>query len=85
MDSEDESMTANGAEAENGSREDDWNRFVAGGSTPGDVGRVETVAGWTPGEPVTPQDVLTLHRYTAGESQVLRQHTHTNDRVIAIK
>lgn len=49
---------------------EDWNGFITGGATLGEEREGEVVAEWRPGEPVTPQHVLSLNTYTKGESAV---------------
>lgn len=46
---------------------EDWNGFISGGTT-----LTEVVAEWRPGEPVTPQHVLSLNNYTGGKSALYK-------------
>lgn len=76
-------MAENGEEeypAENGedNREEDWNRFMEEGTTQGEAEEEEVVAEWRPSEPVTPQEVLGLNRYTTGELAFFPQHAGTS-------
>ncbi|XP_026208068.1 protein unc-119 homolog A [Anabas testudineus] len=43
---------------------EDWNGFISGGTALTEAGEGEVVAEWRPGEPVTPQHVLSLNSYT---------------------
>lgn len=52
---------------------EDWNGFISGGTALTEAGEGEVVAEWRPGEPVTPQHVLSLNSYTEGESALFKQ------------
>ncbi|CAN9505338.1 unnamed protein product [Ophioblennius macclurei] len=43
---------------------EDWNGFIGGGSTLGETENGEVVSAWSPGEPISPQQVLRLNSYT---------------------
>lgn len=47
---------------------EDWNGFISGGTALIEAEEGEVVTEWRPGEPVTPQNVLSLNSYTEGES-----------------